>query len=74
MEPNNMLVVVKILYLMSFTRKKHKGHVTPKAKSDKADRVTKEETYRPRDAQKQKNNWIKKWSETGSLDTTTVKF
>ena len=39
---------------MSFTRKKHNGHVTPKAKRDKADRVTKEETYRPRDTQKQK--------------------
>ena len=32
------------------------GHVTPKARSNKADRVTKEETYRPRDAQKQKIN------------------
>ena len=31
-------------------KKKNNGHVTPKAKSDKVDRVTKEETYRPRDA------------------------
>ena len=45
-------IVVKLLYLMSFTRKKHEAHVTPKAKSDKADRVTKEETYRPHDVQK----------------------
>ena len=33
---------------------KHNGHVTPKAKSDKVDRVTKEETHRPRGATKQK--------------------
>ena len=39
---------------MSLTRKKHNGHVTPKAKSDKVDRVTKEETYRPRDGAKPK--------------------
>ena len=49
-----MVVVVKILYLKSFTRKKHKGRVTHNAKSDKADRVTKEETERPHGAQKQK--------------------
>ena len=30
------------------------GHVTTKAKSDKVDRVTKEETYRPRDGAKPK--------------------
>ena len=32
------------LVCQSFTRKKHKGRVTPKAKSNKVDRVTKEET------------------------------
>ena len=46
--------------------------MTPKAKSDKVDCVTKEETYRPRDATKQKNNWIKKCAVTGTLHTTMV--
>ena len=39
---------------MSFTRKKRNGQVTPKAKRDKMDHVTKEEAYRPRDGTKQK--------------------